>query len=66
MINSGNAIRTFDQNQLITSLEWKLNDHLSFENSYVNLFQPISDYIFRDRQIIRTTLYHRIDVRKRS
>jgi hypothetical protein len=65
MINMGNA-RTFDQNQLTTSLEWKLTDHLSFENSYVNYFQPISDYVFRDRHIIRTTLYHRIDVRKRT
>jgi Protein of unknown function (DUF2490) len=64
MFNSGDVIRTFDQNQFTAALEFKINDHWSYENSYVNIFQPISDHVFRDRHVIRTTVYHRIDIRK--
>ncbi len=64
MLNTGDVPRLFDQNRMYASLEIKLNDQWSFESGYLNLIQPKTDIVFFERNIIRSTLYHRIDVRK--
>ena len=60
MLNSGDVPRLFDQNRLFASLEIKFNDHWSFESGYLNIIQPITDDVFYDRHVIRSTLHHRI------
>lgn len=60
MLNSGDVIRTFDQNRFYASLELKLNQSLSLESGYLNIIQQASDHVFSERHVIRTTLYHRI------
>lgn len=64
MINSGDVLRTFDQNRAYASLEIKFNDRWSFESGYLNIIQPTTDNVFYERHVIRSTVYHRIDVRK--
>lgn len=64
MINSGDVPRLFDQNRLFASLEIRLNNHWSFESGYLNIIQPITDDVFYNRNVIRSTLHHRIDIRK--
>jgi hypothetical protein len=63
MLNAGDVPRLFDQNRIFVSLEIKLNEHVSFESGYMNLIQPVSDDLFYERHIIRSTLRHRIDFR---
>ncbi len=60
MLNSGDVVRIFDQNRISASLEMKLNNHWSIESGYLNLIQQVSDDVFSERHVIRTTLYHRI------
>jgi len=60
MLNSGNVPRSFDQNRIFASLEIKLNNHWSFESGYLNIIQPITDDVFYERHVIRSTVYHRI------
>jgi Protein of unknown function (DUF2490) len=60
MLNSGDVPRLFDQNRLFASLEIKFNDHWSFESGYLNILQPITDKVFYERHVIRSTLHHRI------
>ena len=60
MLNSGDVPRLFDQNRLFASLEIKFNNHWSFESGYLNIIQPITDDVFYDRHVIRSTLHHRI------
>lgn len=64
MLNSGDVVRVFDQNRIFASLEMRLNNHWSIESGYLNLIQQVSDEVFSERHVIRTTLYHRIDIRK--
>jgi len=60
MLNSGDVPRFFDQNRLFAALEIKLNNHWSFESGYLNIIQPITDDVFYNRHVIRSTLHHRI------
>lgn len=60
MLNSGDVLRVFDQNRIFAALEMKLNNHWSIESGYLNLIQQVSDDVFSERHVIRTTLYHRI------
>ncbi len=60
MLNSGDVARVFDQNRVFASLEMKLNNHWSIESGYLNLIQQVSEVVFSERNIIRTTLYHRV------
>ncbi len=60
MLNAGDVPRLFDQNRIFASLEIKLNKRFSFECGYLNLLQPVTDDIFYERHIIRSTLFHRI------
>ncbi len=64
MLNSGDVVRVFDQNRIFASLEMRLNNHWSIESGYLNLIQQVTDDIFSERHVIRTTLYHRIGIRK--
>lgn len=60
MLNTGDVPRTFDQNRLGVSLEYQFNKRWSIESGYINILQPKSDTEYYDRNVIRTTLYHRI------
>jgi hypothetical protein len=60
MINTGDVPRAFDQNRIYCGLELKLNDHWSIESGYLNIIQPRNDDEYFVRNIIRTTLHHRI------
>jgi hypothetical protein len=60
MINTGNVPRAFDQNRFYCGLELKLNDHWSIESGYLNIIQPRTDAEYFVRNVIRTTLHHRI------
>jgi len=62
MLNSGDVQRTFDQNRISGLLEYTLNKNWSLETGYLFLIQQIADNTFRERHIIRTTLYHRIGI----
>lgn len=62
MLNTGDVQRTFDQNRLSGSLEYQFNKQWSIESGYINILQPKSDTEYYDRNVIRTTLYHRIDL----
>lgn len=63
MLNSGDVARVFDQNRIYASLEMRLNNHWSIESGYLNLIQQVTDDVFSERHVIRTTLYHRIGVK---
>lgn len=60
MINTGDVPRAFDQNRLSSSLEYQFNKRWSIESGYINILQPKSDTEYYDRNVVRTTLYHRI------
>lgn len=60
MLNSGDVVRTFDQNRAYGSFEYAFNKNWSVESGYLFLIQQIADNTFSERHIIRTTLYHRI------
>ena len=60
MLNTGDVPRWFDQNRLYAGLTVRFNDRWSLESGYLNLLQPKTDSEFYERNIIRTTLYHRI------
>jgi hypothetical protein len=62
MLNTGDVIRTFDQNRLSTSLELSLSKHWSIETGYLNLIQQVGDARFLERHVIRTTAYHHIGI----
>jgi len=66
MLNTGDVPRTFDQNRLSGSLEYQFNKRWSIESGYINILQPKSDTEYYDRNVIRTTLYHRIDIHRIS
>ena len=67
MLNSGDVPRPFDQNRIYVSLEIKLNDRWSAETGYLNLIQPKTDSEYYVRNIVRSTLYHRINaIRKKE
>jgi Protein of unknown function (DUF2490) len=67
MINTGDVPRPFDQNRFYASLEISLNDRWSIESGYLNLIQPKTDREYYVRNIVRSTLYHRINaIRKKE
>jgi hypothetical protein len=63
MLNSGDVIRTFDQNRAFGAFEFELNKNWSIESGYLFLIQQISDNTFSERHIVRTTVYHRLGVK---
>jgi Protein of unknown function (DUF2490) len=60
MFNTGDVPRPFDQNRLSGSLEYQFNKRWSIESGYINILQPKSDTEYYDRNVIRTTVHHRI------
>jgi hypothetical protein len=65
MINSGDVADVFDQNRAYLSIQYSANKHWAVECGYMNMIQSrSSDDGFYDRNVIRLTLYHRIDLRR--
>jgi hypothetical protein len=60
MLNTGDVPRSFDQNRLSGSLEYRFNKHWSLESGYINILQPVTNSEYFERHVIRTTIYHRI------
>lgn len=66
MINAGKAIvyNTFDQNRISCSIEQRFTQALSAELGYIHWYQQRSSgYQFYSRDIIRFTLYHKINLK---
>jgi Protein of unknown function (DUF2490) len=66
MLNTGDVPRLFDQNRIFASLEIKLNERFSFESGYLNLIQPVTDDVYYERHIIRSTLRHTINAKNKG
>ncbi len=66
MLNSGDVPRPFDQNRFYASLEIKLSERWSIESGYLNLIQPKTESEYFMRNIVRSTVYHRMDARRRN
>jgi hypothetical protein len=63
MLNTGDVPQAFDQNRLSGSLEYQFNKRWSLETGYINILQPKADSEYYDRNVIRTTLHHRMGSR---
>jgi hypothetical protein len=67
MINGGENIlnNTFDQNRIFLALRYSASKDISFELGYLNSFQQRATGVdYFDRDIIRFTLYHKINLSK--
>lgn len=67
MFNMGNKIvkNVFDQNRIYVGLHYKISKQLALEAGYMNLFQQTSaGDIFYNRDIIRFSIFHDIDLNK--
>lgn len=69
MINGGENVvkNTFDQNRIYAGLQYGVNKNIALELGYLNSFQQRAsgvDYFNRD--IIRFTLYHKINLQKKK
>ena len=65
MINGGESVvyNQFDQNRFYAALEQEINKNVSIELSYINWYQQRSaGNQFFDRDIVRLTLYHKINL----
>ncbi len=62
MLNTGDVPRTFDQNRIYCGLEVKLSNRWSLEGGYLNILQPGKEEDYIIRNVIRTTVYHRISL----
>ncbi|MGO4770751.1 DUF2490 domain-containing protein [Flavobacterium sp. W22_SRS_FK3] len=64
LLNYGkdNKRNTFDQNRIYTALRYNLNPNIGLELGYLKSFQRRASGVdFYDRNIIRFTVYHRIN-----
>lgn len=69
MFNAGkkNVKNTFDQNRIYLALNYKLNDSYGVEMGYMNWFQQQkSGTDFYNRDILRFSLFHTIDLKKKN
>jgi opacity protein-like surface antigen len=67
MINGGENVvyNTFDQNRIYAGLQYGINKNIAIELGYLNSFQQrASGDDFFDRDIIRFTFYHKINLQK--
>ena len=69
MINGGKNVvkNTFDQNRVYVALQYGFNKNIALELGYLNSFQQRAsgvDYFNRD--IIRFTLFHKINLQKKK
>jgi hypothetical protein len=67
-INAGNKIVTnvFDQNRVYAGLNYDILKNLSFEVGYLNWFQQKPDGDFLNRDILRFTVFHKLNLRKKN
>jgi hypothetical protein len=66
-INAGENIinNTFDQNRIYGALQYGFSKNIAFELGYLNSFQQRSSGVdYYDRDIIRFTLFHKINLHK--
>jgi hypothetical protein len=69
MINGGENIvkNTFDQNRIYAALQYGVNKNIALELGYLNSFQQrVSGVDYFDRDIIRFTLFHKINLYKKK
>ena len=69
MLNVGNKIvkNTFDQNRIYLALNYKLNNSYAVEVGYMNWFQQQkSGDDFYNRDILRFSVFHSIDLKKKK
>lgn len=69
LINAGENIvkNTFDQNRIYGALQYGVNENITLELGYLNSFQQRAsgvDYFNRD--IVRFTFYHKINLQKKK
>lgn len=69
MFNVGKKVvkNTFDQNRVYLALNYKINDSYAVEMGYMNWFQQQKTGVdFYNRDILRFSLFHIIDLKKNS
>ncbi len=69
MINGGKNIvkNTFDQNRIYGALQYGVNKNIALELGYLNSFQQRPSGVdYFDRDIIRFTFYHKINLQKKK
>lgn len=69
MFNAGNKIvkNTFDQNRIYLAVNYKLNNSYAVELGYMNWFQQQkSGTDFYNRDILRFSIFHSIDLKKKK
>ena len=69
MINAGENIvkNTFDQNRIYGALQYGVNKNIALELGYLNSFQQRASGVdYFDRDIIRFTFYHKINLQKKK
>ncbi|MCS6990604.1 MAG: DUF2490 domain-containing protein [Chitinophagales bacterium] len=57
------GINVFDQNRFFTGFSYDILKNLTFESGYMNLFQEKSNGNFYNRNILRLTVFHTIDLK---
>jgi hypothetical protein len=68
-INAGENIvkNTFDQNRIYAALQYGVNKNIAFELGYLNSFQQRASGVdYFDRDIIRFTFFHKINLQKKK
>lgn len=69
MINGGKKVvkNTFDQNRIYAALQYGFNKNIALELGYLNSFQQRASGVdYFDRDIIRFTFYHKINLKKKK
>ncbi len=69
LINAGENIvkNTFDQNRIYGALQYDVNENITLELGYLNCFQQRASGVdYFDRDIIRFTFYHKINLQKKK
>ena len=69
MFNAGksNSKNTFDQNRIYAAIHFQANNHLSYELGYLNSYQRRASGVdFFDRDIIRLSVFHRLNWKNKS
>ena len=69
MINGGENVvkNTFDQNRIYAALQYGVNKNIALELGYLNSFQQRASGVdYFDRDIIRFTFFHKINLQKKK
>jgi len=69
MINGGENVvkNTFDQNRIYAALQYGVNKNIALELGYLNSFQQRASGVdYFDRDIIRFTFFHKINLHKKK